>query len=95
VREPRDRQLEVGVNGWILGIVLGAVVVVVVVAVLLLMIRGARQTAAKAEEIVAALQATRDGTAGLWQLATTVKTAERIVAAAADARTSLTPGGRA
>ncbi|MDP9393642.1 MAG: hypothetical protein M3Q27_04980 [Actinomycetota bacterium] len=82
-------------NGWILGIVIGAVVVAVVVVVLLLMIRGARQTAEKAELILAALHDTRDGTQGLWQLGATVKTAERIVAAAADARRSLTPGGRA
>ncbi len=82
-------------NGWILGIGLGAVVVAVVVAVLLLMIRVARSTAEKAEAVLAALHDTRDGTAALWQLGTTVKTAERIVAAAADARQSLTPGGRA
>ena len=82
-------------NGWILGIAIGAVVVLVVVAVLLLMIRGAQQTAEKAEAILAALHDARDGTAGLWQLGDTVKTAERIVAAAADARQSLTPGGRA
>ena len=82
-------------NGWILGIVIGAVVVVVVVVALLLMIRGARRTAEKAEAILGALNDARDGTAGLWQLGTTVKTAERIAGAAADARRSLTPGGRA
>ncbi len=82
-------------NGWILGIAIGAVVVLVVVVVLLLMIRGARQTAEKAEAILAALHDARDGTAALWELATTVKTAERIAEAAADARRSLTAGGRA
>ena len=81
-------------NGWILGILIGAVVVVVVVVVLLLMIRGARQTAEKAEAIVGALHDTRDATAALWELGATMKTAERITAAAADARRSLTPGGR-
>lgn len=81
-------------NGWILGYVIGAVVVVVVVAVLLLMIRGARRTAEKAEAILAGLERTRDNTEGLWQVAATVSTAERIVAAAAEARISLTPGGR-
>lgn len=81
-------------NGWILGYVIVVVVVVAVVAVLLMMIVGARRTAEKAEAVLAALNDTRDGTAGLWQLAATVSTAERIVAAAADARTSLTPGGR-
>lgn len=80
-------------NGWILGILIGAVVVVVVVVVLLLLIRGARRTAEKAEAILAALHDARDGTAGLWQLNDTVKTAERIAEAAADARRSLTPGG--
>lgn len=81
-------------NGWILGYVIGAVVVVVVVAVLLLMIIGARRTAEKAEAILAGLNDARDGTAGLWQLGATVATAERIVAAAADARIRLTPEGR-
>jgi Na+/H+-translocating membrane pyrophosphatase len=83
------------VNGWILGILIGAVVVVIVVVVLLLLILGARRTAEKAEAILAALHDVRDGTAGLWELATTVKTAERIAEAAADARRSLTPGGTA
>lgn len=82
-------------NGWILGYIIGAVVVAVVVAALLLMIVGARRTAEKAEAVLAALNDARDGTAGLWQLADTVATAERIVAAAADARASLTPGGDA
>jgi len=82
------------VNGWVLGYVIGAVVVVIVVVVLLLMIRGARRTAEKAEAIVAALNAARDGTAALWQVQTTVLTAERIVDAAAAARESLTPRGR-
>ncbi len=82
-------------NGWILGYLIGAVVVLVVVVVLLLMIRGARQTAAKAEAILAALQDARDGTAGLWQLEATMKTTQRICEAAADARRALTPGGPA
>lgn len=81
-------------NGWVLGYLVGAVLVLVVVAVLLLMIAGARRVAGKAEAIVGFLDDARDGTEGLWQLAATVSTADRIVAAAADARTSLTPGGR-
>ncbi len=81
-------------NGWILGYLIGAVVVAVVVAVLLMMIVGARRTAEKAEAVLAGLHDVRDGTVGLWHVAATVSTAERIVAAAADARASLTPGGR-
>ena len=81
-------------NGWILGYVIGAVVVLVVVAVLLLMIRGAKRVAGKALAIVGALNDVRDNTAPLWELQATVSTADRIVTAAADARTSLTPGGR-
>lgn len=81
-------------NGWILGYVIGAVVVAVVVVVLLLMIAGARRTAEKTEAILAGLHDVRDGTAGLWQVGDTAATAQRIVAAAADARTSLSPGGR-
>ncbi len=81
-------------NGWVLGYLIGAVVVVIVVVALLLMIRGARRTAERAEAILAALHDARDGTQGLWEVGATVRTAERIVAAAADARASLTPGGR-
>lgn len=80
-------------NGWVLGILIGSVVVLVVVVVLLMMIAGARRTAEKAEAVLAGLRDVRDRTAGLRQLGATVQTAERIVAAAADARTSLTPGG--
>ncbi len=81
-------------NGWLLGYAIGTVVVLIVVVVLILMIVGARRTAEKAEGVLAALHDARDGTAPLWELETTVATAERIVAAAADARASLTPGGR-
>ncbi len=81
-------------NGWILGYVIGLVLVVVVVVVLLLMIAGARRTATKAEAILAGLNDARDGTAPLWELGTTVSTAERTVSAAQAARISLTPGGR-
>jgi hypothetical protein len=82
------------VTGWILGYVIGVVVVVVVVAVLGLMIIGARRTAAKVEQIVLALRAARDGTAALWQVQTTARAAERIVDAAAAARSALTPSVR-
>ncbi len=79
-------------NGWILGYLIGLVVVAVVVAVLLLMIAGARRTASKAEAILAGLNDARDGTAPLWELCGTVSTADRIVAAAAAARKSLSRG---
>lgn len=82
-------------NGWLLGYAIGVLVVLVVVVALLLMIRGARRTAGRAEAVLAALHDTREGTDGLWQVAATVATADRIVAAAADARLSLSPGGRA
>lgn len=79
-------------NGWIVGYAVGALVVLTVVIVLLLMIRGARRTAERAEAVLRALYDVRDNTEGLWQLGATVRTAERIVAAAADARVALTPG---
>ncbi len=78
-------------NSWLIGYLVGGLVVVVVVAVLLMLIVGARRTAEKAEAILAGLHEVRDGTAPLWELGATVSTAERIVAAAAAARTSLTP----
>jgi len=79
------------VSGWILGYVIGLVLVLVVVGVLLLMISGARRTAGRAEAVLSALNDARDGTAPLWQLAGTVATAERVVAAAVMAREKLTP----
>ena len=69
-------------NGWLLGYAIGVLVVLVVVVALLLMIRGARRTAGRAEAVLAALHDTREGTDGLWQVAATVATADRIVAAA-------------
>lgn len=78
-------------NGWLLGYLIGLLVVVVVVVVLLQMIAGARRTASKVESIVNELNEARDGTEPLWQLAATVDTAERIVAAATLARERLTP----
>jgi hypothetical protein len=80
------------VDGWIIGYVVGAVVVAAVVVLLLLMIAAARRTAEKAEAIVAGLHAARDGTAGLRDLGTTLKTTERVVAGAVAARAALTPG---
>lgn len=78
-------------EGGVIGFILGALVVVVVVVLLLLMISGARRTATKAEAILAALYDARDGTAALWQLQTTVTTADRIVASASAAREALFP----
>jgi hypothetical protein len=80
------------VSGWVLGYLVGAAVVAVVVAVLVLMIVLARRTAAEAEAIAAALRDARDGTAALWEVQTTVLTAERVVEAAARARESLDLG---
>ncbi|RZU31782.1 hypothetical protein [Blastococcus saxobsidens] len=81
-------------DGWIIGYIAGVVVVAAVVVLLLLMIVEARRTAEKVDAIVAGLRAARDGTAGLRELGTSMKTAERIVDAAADARAALTPGDR-
>jgi hypothetical protein len=77
------------VTGWIIGFAVGAVVVVVVVALLLGMIVLARRLNAKAEDIVEALHAARDNTRGLWEVAATNATADRIVAAAGRAREGL------
>lgn len=77
-------------DGWLLGYIIGAAVVVVVVVLLLLMISGARRTAEKAELIMQSLHDARDGTAALWMLQDTVRTADRIVSAAAAAREELT-----
>ena len=76
-------------SGWAIGFSVGAAVVVVVVVLLVLMIAGARRVATKAEDILSALEEARLNTLGLWDVATTNATAERIVAAAAGAREAL------
>ena len=81
-------------DGWLLGYLVGAVVVAVVVAVLVTLIALARRAAGQVEDVVAALQAARDGTAALWQVERTVLTTERVVGAAASAREALAEGGR-
>ena len=79
-------------SGWAIGFTVGAAVVVVVVVLLLLMITGARKVAAKAEDILAALHEARDNTQPLWGLVDTNSTADRIIAAATDARHALGGG---
>ncbi len=76
-------------NAWLVGYLVGGVVVLVVVVVVLALIASARRLAGQAEEIVAALQQARAGTAGLWQLSATGATADRIVHAATRAREAL------
>lgn len=76
-------------SGWVLAWIIGAGVVVVVVALLLLMIRGAARAAAKAEDILAALEEARTNTGALWAVGETNQAAGRIVAAATGARTAL------
>lgn len=72
--------------GWAIGFSVGTAVVVVVVVLLLAMIVGARRVAGKAEDVLAALVDARANTLGLWDVATTNATAERVVEAAAAAR---------
>lgn len=81
-------------SGWVIGFGIGAVVVVVVVVLLLLMIRGARNVAVTAEEILAALIESRDNTQPLWNVSATTATADRVVAAATAARHHLEGGAR-
>jgi len=83
------------VSGWAIGFTIGLVVVVVVVVLLLLMIVGARRVATKAEDILAALLEARDNTYGLWAVADTNATADRIVDAATAAREALAARGGA
>ncbi len=80
-------------GGWIVGWVIGGVVVALVVALLLLMIRGATRAGVKAGNILGALQASRDNTAGLWSVDATNKTARRITSAATAARLHLESKG--
>ena len=76
-------------DGWTIGFAVAALVVVIVVVLLLLMIVGARNVAAKAEDILAALIEARDNTQPLWDVSATNATASRIVAAATTARETL------
>ncbi len=76
-------------SGWAIGFGIGTAVVLIVVVLLLLLITGARRIAEKAESILSALEDAKVNTLGLWQVAETNATAERIVAAATSARTAL------
>lgn len=80
-------------NAWAIGFAVAVAVVVVVVVLLLLMIIGARNVAAKAEDILASLYEARDNTEALWQVSATNTTATRIVAAATAAREALEARG--
>ena len=80
-------------GGWIVGWTIGGVVVALVVALLLLLIRGASRAGVKAGNILRALEASRDNTAGLWSVDTTNKTARRITNAATAARQHLESKG--
>ena len=73
-------------GGWIVGWSIGAVIVLALVALLLTMIRGATRAGVKAGNILAALEQSRDHTAGLWAVDITNKTARRITNAATAAR---------
>ncbi len=81
-------------NAWAIGFAIGGVVVVIVVVLLLLMIAGARNVAAKAEDILASLHEARDNTEPLWQVSATNATATRIVVAATAAREALEGGAK-
>lgn len=73
-------------SGWYIGWAIGLVVVVLVVVLLLLMIRGASRAGDKAQSIIEALNASRDNTAGLWNVDTTNRTIMDITASATAAR---------
>jgi Sec-independent protein translocase protein TatA len=86
--------LEVVVNAWTVGYLIGAAVVVIVVVVLVLLIFGAQRTAQKAEAITSGLQSARDHSAALRDLDDTAAAVQRIRHAAGEARGSLTSGGQ-
>ena len=80
-------------TGWWIGWGIGAVVVVLVVALLLLMIRGAGRAVVKAGNVLAALEASRDNTAALWQVDDINRHVTRITRAATTARKHLASKG--
>jgi hypothetical protein len=76
-------------SGWGIGFAVGGVVVLVVVVLLVTMIVYARRIAGTAEQILAALRASRDNTAALWKVQDTNLTTTRIVDGAMAARVAL------
>ncbi len=80
-------------TGWWIGWIAGGIVVALVVVLLLLMIRGASRAVTKAVNVVGALEASRDNTAGLWQVNEVNNNATRIVRAATAAREHLASKG--
>ncbi len=80
-------------TGWVIGWIIGGLVVALVVALLLMMINGAARAGVKAGNILAALEASRDNTDGLWKVDETNQAIRRITKAATAARVHLESKG--
>lgn len=76
-------------TGWTIGFAIGGVVVLLVVVLLVTMTVLARRINAKAEAIHDGLVESRDHTRGLWELAATKATLDRVTSAAREAREAL------
>jgi hypothetical protein len=85
---------ERSVDAWTIGFAVAALVVVVVVVLLVVLLVLARRVAARADAILAALQAADRHTVGLTRLTHTNRLVARVNGAAAAAREAVEGGGR-
>ncbi len=74
---------------WLVGWVIGIVIVVLVVALLVAIIYLAAKVRRELLAVHAALSDTRDNTAALWELQTTMSATDRILASAKAAGSAL------
>lgn len=81
-------------GGWITGYVIGVTVVLVVAALAIVLIVQARKIGDQAEDILGALEKTRDNTASLWAVDQANRSLRNVRDAAVTARSALTGSGR-
>lgn len=81
-------------NGWVVGYVIGVAVVLVVAALAITLIVQARKIGDQAEDILDALERSRDNTSPLWAVDTVNRSLRHIRDAAVTARSVLVRGGQ-
>lgn len=81
-------------TGWLIGYIIGGAVVVIVAVLALILIAQARRIGSQAGEILAALEAARDNTDGLWEVDTINRSLDDVRATARQARLTVSGGQR-
>lgn len=79
-------------TGWLIGYIIGGAVVVIVAVLAITLILQARKIGAQAADILRALEAGRDNTAGLWEVDDVNRSLDTVRKSARSARLTLTGG---